>query len=218
MALFSRKPSVDRTQSHSDIIQHMEQHFGPVQSQSLIEIVPTAGITVNVIPARPEINPLILFTTGMSDRPQNIPAGADEYRYTELFVRLPEDWPLTNQSLRDERYFWPIRWLRQLATYPQQNDTWLGGPHPIVANDEPPRPLAPNTQLSCLLLLRERGDLGTVACRDGRQIALYSLFPLYTEERDLEIAQGINPLLAALEAKETSLVVETGRVNAVTGR
>ncbi len=218
MALFSRKPSVDRTQAHSDIIQHMERHFGPVQSQSLIEIVQTTGITINVIPARPEINPLILFTTGMSDHPQNVPAGADEYRYTELFVRLLEDWPLTNQSLHDERYFWPIRWLRQLAMYPQQNDTWLGGPYPIIANDEPPHPLAPDTQLSCLLLLRERGDLGTVACRDGRKIALYSLFPLYTEERDLEIAQGINPLLAALEAKETSLVVEPGRVNAVTGR
>jgi hypothetical protein len=207
-----------RKKAHDDIIRHMERHFGPVQEQALIEIVPTLGVAINVIPARPHQNPLILFTTGMSDRPQTVPAGADEYRYTELFVRLPGDWPTTQAALRDDNYFWPFKWLRQIAAYPHDNDTWLGGPFPIIANDEPPQPLAPNTKLSCLLLLRETGEEGTVACQDGRQVALYSLIPLYTEERDLEMAQGIRGLFQALQSRGVSFVVEPGRVNAVTGR
>lgn len=211
-------PSGGRKQSHNDIIRHMERHYGPVQEQALIEIVPSLEVTINVIPARPEQNPLILFTTGMSDRPQTVPAGAEEYRYTELFVRLPADWPLERKALRQENNFWPFRWMRQIAAYPHDNDTWLGGPFPIIANDEPPQPLAPNTKLSCLLLLREADEAGTVSCSDGRQIALYSFTPLYTEERDLEKAQGINPLFMALEAHDISLVINPARVNAVTGR
>lgn len=205
-----------RKQSHEDIIQHMERHYGPVQEQALIEIVPTLEVAIHAVPARPERNPLILFTTGMSDRPQNVPAGADEYRYTELMARLPGDWPMDTQALRDENNFWPFRWLRQLAAYPHDHDTWLGGPYPIIANDEPPQPLAPKTKLSCLMLLREDEEAGTVSCQDGRQIALYSFSPLYTEERDLEMAQGINALFKALAAHDISMVIDPHRVNAVT--
>jgi len=205
-----------RKQSHDDIIQHMAQHYGPVQELALMEIVPASGIAVNVIPARAGQNPLILFTTGMSDRPQTVPAGQDEYRYTELFIRLPEDWPLAGDAFGKEENFWPIKWLKQIACYPHDNDTWLGGPFTIIANDEPPERLAPNTRLSCLMLLQERGDEGTVRCRDRRAIALYSILPLYTEERDLERSKGIEALFNRLEAHRVSFVVDPKRVNAVT--
>ncbi len=98
-----------RKQSHNDIIRHMERHNGPVQEQALIEIVPSLEVAINVIPARPEQNPLVLFTIGMSNRPQTVPAGAEEYRYTELFVRLPADWPLERKALHQENNFWPFR-------------------------------------------------------------------------------------------------------------
>lgn len=218
MTLFSRPANPIRKQSHTDIIQHMERHYGPVQEHALVEIVPTLDIAINVIPARPQQNPLILFTTGMSDRPQTVPPGADEYRYTELFIRLPDDWPMSKRAMLDPNFFWPFQWLRQIAFYPHENDTWLGGPYPIIANDEPPQPLAPNTRLSCLLLIREDGEAGTVLCQDGRQIALYSFLPLYTEERDMEIAQGIVPLFKALEAGEVSFVVDPSRASAAIGQ
>lgn len=207
-----------RKQSHDDIIQHMARHYGPVQELALMEIVPSSGIAVNVIPARPGHNPLILFTTGMSDRPQTVPADRDAYRYTELFIRLPAGWPLQGDAFRKSENGWPVEWLKQIACYPHDNDTWLGGPFTIIANDEPPEPLARNTRLSCLMLLHEGGEVGVVRCRDGRGVALYSMVPLYTEERDLERSAGVAALFERLQAHDVSFVVDPNRVNAVTGK
>jgi hypothetical protein len=154
----------------------------------------------------------------MSDRPQTVPAGQDAYRYTELFIRLPEDWPLQGDAFGKPENFWPVKWLKQIACYPHDNDTWLGGPFTIIANDEPPEPLARNTRLSCLMLLHERREAGVVRCRDGRAVTLYSLVPLYTEERDLERSEGIASLFDRLQAHGVSFVVDPERVNAVTGK
>ncbi len=57
------------------------------------------------------------------------------------------------QDRRLNEFYWPIEWLKRIARYPHDNDTWLGGPHTIIANGEPPEPFAPNTKMSCLLLL-----------------------------------------------------------------
>ena len=202
-----------KKRSHDDIIQHMERHFGSVQEESLIEIVPTLGVAINVIRPKAENKWVMLFTTGMSDRPQSVPRGQDEYRYTELVIRLPADWSMDDKALRNPSNFWPFEWLRRIAAYPHDNDTWLGGPYTIIATDDPPVPLAPNTKLSCLMLLREQGEKGTVQCQDGRAIALYSIIPLYTEERDLELASGVRELLTRFQSRGISTVVDLARVN-----
>lgn len=168
----------------------MARHFGPVQELALVEIVPAAGVAVDVIPA-----------------------GQEAYRYTELMIRLPADWPTDDRLLADPNASWPVSWLRRIAAYPAENDTWLGGPYTIVANEEPPEPLAPNTGLTCLLLLQEQGEAGVVRARDGRQILLYSLVPLYTEKRDLELQQGVGALFAGFDAHGLSEVVDPRRVN-----
>src|SRR5689334_15145996 len=93
----------NRMKSHDDIIAHMSQHYGPVQELALIEIVPALQVEINIVPARSELGSLIAFTTGMSDRPQTVPPDADEYRYTELFFRLPHDWPTSQPEWREEK-------------------------------------------------------------------------------------------------------------------
>jgi hypothetical protein len=191
----------------------MAHHFGRVEERALVEIVPTVGVAIHVIRPTPQQESLILFTTGMSDRPQNVPDGEDEYRHTELFIRLHADWPLGAKALRDPNYFWPVEWLRRIAAYPHENDTWLGGPYTIIATDDPPAPLAPNTRQSCLLLLQEPDDEGTVRCRDGRLVVLYSVVPLYTEERDLEADRGMEELLGRFESRGISMEFNPSRVN-----
>lgn len=208
---------MSRKRSHDDIIQYMARHFGPVQEHALIEIVPSLGVAINVIPPSAGRDSVLLFTTGMSDRPQTVPKGQDEYRYTELFIRLPGAWPMTREALRSPNNFWPFEWLRRIAAYPHDNDTWLGGPYTIIATDDPPVPLAPNAKLSCLMLLRERGEEGQVECRDGRTVILYSIIPLYTEERDLELASGVRELLTRFQSRGVSMVVDPARVNVARG-
>lgn len=199
--------------SHQEIIQHMTRHFGPVQEMALVELVPVSGIAIHVIPPRPDEDSLVLFTSGMSDRPQKVPANCEDYRYTELILRLPGDWPLDLEALKEASNSWPFEWLKRIAAYPQQNETWLGGPFAIIANGEPPEPFAPSTGLSCMLLLKEPGDAGTVQCKDGKRIVLYSMVPLYSEERDLEETVGKAGLLERFQTHDLTLVVDPARVN-----
>jgi hypothetical protein len=193
----------------------MVSHFGPVHDLSLAEIMPVSGVTIHVIPSRTSRDPTILFTTGMSSEAQIVPPGQEEYRYTELFVRLPADWPLDH--LEKPENFWPIKWIKQIACHPHDNNTWLGGAFAIVSNNDPPEPLGLGTSLSCMMLLCETEELNPILSQDGRLIKLYSLIPLYTEERDLERSQGVGALFDRLTALGVSFVIEPRRINAVTG-
>ena len=74
----------------------------------------------------------------------------------------------------------------------------------IFSNEEPPEPLAQNTKLSCLMAITEDSDFGCFQLADGRQIMIYTLFPLYTEERDLEKKNGSEHLLELIEKYEIS--------------
>src|SRR5690349_8255265 len=109
----------------------------------------------------------------MSDRPQEIPAGYEEYRYTELVMLLPADWPTDEPALRDPNSSWPFEWLRRIAADPHESGTWLGGPYTVISPCDPPVPLAPGTKLCCFLLLRIPD--GYFEFEDGWVITLYQV-------------------------------------------
>jgi ankyrin repeat protein len=193
------------------ILAHIERHLGKPNPLALQEIV--AGdppITIHAVPMKDR---LALVTTGMSARPMTVPPGGEEYRYAELLIYLPKEWPLTQETLADPNYFWPIDWLRRIARYPHEHHTWLGGPFAIIANEEPPQPLAPNTRLTCLLALPEAREFSTLSLADGRRLVFYTLIPLYTEERDLEKAKGIEELLTLFQSRKVSMIVDINRPN-----
>lgn len=198
--------------SADEVLAYFKEHFGPPQAPSLTEIVPTEpSITVHAIPSAPDRPHVTLFTTGMSAHAMKLPTDDEQlkkYQHAEMFIQLPADWPILD-SLSDPNHAWPIHWLRSMAQYPHQNDTWLGGPVTVVANGDPPEPLAPNTRFDAVMLMAER----QIAAKDGRTIQLYRLTPLYPEERLLEAREGIGPLLRALDAAKTSFVVSLNRPN-----
>jgi hypothetical protein len=197
-----------------EVIAYFEEHFGPVQPQALIEIVPTGiPIAIHVVPPAAERNHYTLFTTGLAAHPMTVPGddpSAKDYQFAELYIQLPGDWPIKD-SLGDPNYSWPIHWLRRLAKYPHQNNTWLGGPVTVVDNDDPPQPIAPNSKFTSMLLLADRN----FTSRGGATIQLYRLSPLYPEERDLERREGLAALMRALDEHEVSFVVNSRRPNAV---
>jgi hypothetical protein len=193
------------------ILAHIEHHLGKPNPLSLREVVPgDPPISVYVVPM---VDRVALVTVGMSDRPMTVPEGGEDYRWAELVMYLPSDWPLTTKALKDRTNSWPIDWLRRVARYPHENDTWLGGPATVIANDEPPRPLAPNTRLTCLLALTEESEFGWLDLPDERRVAFYSLYPLYTEERDLERKKGTAHLLRLFQKHGISSVVDIRRPN-----
>jgi hypothetical protein len=193
------------------ILEHIERHLGKPNPLALQEIVPgDPAISIHVVPMPDRV---ALVTNGMSARPMTVPAGAEAYRYAELVMYLPRDWPLGQQALGDPRHAWPIHWLRRIARYPHEHHTWLGGPSAIFANGEPPQPLAPNTQLSCLLLTTEASDFGTLGLPDGRRVEFYTVHPLYTEERDLEKQKGVPHLVGLFLEHHIRMVVDLHRPN-----
>ena len=109
--------------------------------------------------------------------------------------------------------FWPFEWLRKAAYYPHLNDTWLGGSMTIISSDDPPVPLGPNTKQTCLLLLANLGDWGPLSVEGGKKVQIYTVVPIYTEERDFEIKNGILPLLQRLQESGFTSVVDVNRLN-----
>ncbi len=189
-----------------EILNHMQSHFGPVRS--LGEFKPDIG--VQIYAAGPVADKVTLFTVGLSNRPMTVPEGQDHYRFAELMIHLPPNWPLNREDFRVRDNVWPIEWLRTLAQFPHDNNTWLGGPSTIVGNGEPPEPLGPNTRQSCLLLLED----SQIALSDGRRVVLYCMTPLYSEEKALEEATSLKNLLERFNQKQVSNVVNPTRVNA----
>jgi Suppressor of fused protein (SUFU)/Ankyrin repeats (3 copies) len=195
----------------NEVVSYFEKHVGPVDPLAQIEIVPTEpAIAIHVVPPAPDRPYLTLFTTGMSEEPMEVPAGEDTFRYAELFIQLPPDWKY--RQLDDPNFSWPIRWLRSMAQYPHIEETWLGGPVTIVANEDPLEPLAPNVKFTSLLLLSEK----SFTASDGRFIRLYRMMPLYSEERDLEIREGIGALLRRFDQLSVPFVVDLNRTNVAT--
>ncbi len=195
------------------VLGHVEKHLGKPDELALHQVVPgVPPITVHTV----QLDWCVaLVTDGMSARPMTVPDGVDEYRFAELVIYLPKDWPLGKEALRDLNNFWPIEWLLRIGHYPHDNDTWLGGSATVISNDEPPLPLAENTKQSCLLAITEESEFGCFQLNNGRIVNFYTLFPLYTEERDLEKQHGIAHILELFEKHRIGRAVDLARPNVV---
>lgn len=135
----------------------------------------------------------------------NVPDGEESYEFAELFIQLPKDWKY--QDLQSPRWNWPILWLRKVARLPHKAETWLGGPTTIIAEEEPPTPIAPGLPFTSMLLMAEH-DFET---DQGSTIQLYRLTPLFTDERALEIRDGLPALMNAFDRNSTPFIVDLNR-------
>jgi hypothetical protein len=190
------------------VVGYFAERFGPVQPLSLGEIVPDdPPVTVHVIDPTSSRPHRVLFTSGMSSRPMRVPNGQEVYRFAELFLELPADWPMGKEVLSDADHRWPLDWLRRMAKYPHQAQTWLGGPVAIISNGDPPERLSPGIPFTALLLLAD----GDFRRPDGAVVQTYRLFPLFTDERNLEQSAGIGELLRRFDRAGVAFVVDVER-------
>lgn len=182
------------------------ENMGPVDPAALTEIVPSdLPITIHVIPSSGERPFVTLFTSGMSERPMNVPDGESLYAFAELFIQLPKDWKY--QDLQNPQWNWPILWLRRIARLPHDGETWLGGPVTIIAEDEAPMPIAPGVPFTSMLVLAEHH----FQTDQGATLQLYRLTPLHTDERELEIRSGLPALMNAFDRNSTPFIVDVKR-------
>jgi hypothetical protein len=181
------------------------EHFGPVQKTALLEIVPTEpSVAIEFIPPSPGRKYVTLFTTGLSSYPMQVPAGKEKYSRAELFIQLPPTWKY--RLYEDPIWGWPHHWLRTMAQYPEDQNTWFGGPALVVNVNEP---VIPNTDFTHMLLFAER----QMTSRAGDTIWMYRLTPLYREEAELEQREDLATLFNAFDRESVPFVVDLHRKN-----
>jgi hypothetical protein len=155
---------------------------------------------------------LTVFTAGLSNEPVETPAFGEAKSRVELMMHLPFTWPMEGDYTKDAAFQWPLNWIRTLPQHILSGSIPLPGTHVIISNDEPPVPLGPGTEQTCLLLIADFYQCFPIETSEGQKIHFYHVVPLYTEERDFEKANGMLPLLETMAAVGLeSLVVRPDR-------
>jgi hypothetical protein len=145
----------------------------------------------------------VVVTSGMSALPMNVPQGITAPSFAEVLVILPKGWPMKKDDFFDEKNYWPIRLLKDVARYTHHQKTWIGYGHTIaMAESEQtktrPEQYAPGTDF-CAALIMPPLTLGNKAWvlkgKDGQDIYFWSVIPLYSLELQLKMEQGLDSLL-----------------------
>lgn len=205
-----------------EIEEHIAKYFGKATNVFHELVSDRVHIDVHFIPPGPGRDHWTLFTTGMSARPMSVPEGAEDYQYAELMLSLPATWKFDGLSKRPppkdlERWFWPVRWLKQLARLPHEFNTWLGAMH-TIPNGDPARPLSPDTRLCGWMLLPPIMDderATYIRLSDGRVVYLYFLHALHANEIAYKLKHGGEALLDKLASVDASEILNVARPSGV---
>lgn len=195
-------------ENENAIVEHIEAHLGEPSTVFHEIISTTVHIDIHIVPPTPRWPWVSLVTSGMSDIPMAVPEGAEEFRFAELMIRLPEDWKLpegfapSDETARDESWYWPFRWLKFLARFAHEAETWLGHGHSIP-NGDPPGPLADGVAFTGVVLSRPwygGPNFATLKLADGAPVHFWSLIPVHRSEMEFKLQHGADALFEKLAA------------------
>ncbi len=194
---------------------HIQQYFGEVENVFHELVSPDIHVDICIVPPTEERDYYTLVTMGMGAHRMNVPEELAEYKLerAELAIALPADWKLDQESMKDEKWYWPIRLLKSLARLPINCDSWLGHGH-TVENREP---FADNTKLCTATLIGPQDtEDGSEVCTlpGGEEVNFYQVIPLYEDELDYKLEHDVDALLNKMRG--ISFVVNPTRQNAIT--
>ena len=194
---------------------HIEQYFGKVENVFHELVSPDIHVDICIVPPTEERDYYTLVTMGMGAHRMNVPEELAEYKLerAELAIALPADWKLVQESMQDERWYWPIRLLKVLARLPIASDTWLGFGHTMDNKEN----FAENTKLCAAILTgpqstEEGGEVCTLP--GGEEVNFYQVIPLYEDELDYKLEHDADALLDKMAG--ISFVVNPTRQDAIT--
>jgi hypothetical protein len=164
-----------------------------------------------------------LVTCGMSGRPMSLPddiGDAGDFAYAELVMSLPEEWiPKDANGEYDFDFFerdggdWPVDELMYLARLPHLQRTWLAAGHSIT-NDDPPRPIVPDTRMDGFVLGRPMTWLSLFhqMKTDGdKRVNFLAVFPVFPEEMKFKLDVGSEALFTRFRENGVTEVLRPGR-------
>ena len=209
------EPEVYTEEEMAAVEGHIEQYFGEVENVFHEIVSPDIHVDICMVPPTEERDYYTLVTMGMGAHRMNVPEELAEYKLerAELAIALPADWKLDQESMKDEKWYWPIRLLKSLARLPINCDSWLGHGH-TVENREP---FADNTKLCTATLIGPQGtEDGSEVCTlpGGEEVNFYQVIPLYEDELDYKLEHDADALLNKMRG--ISFVVNPTRQDAIT--
>ena len=209
------EPEVYSEDEMSAIEQHIKNTFGEFENVFHELVSPDIHVDICVVPPSDERDYYTLVTMGMGAHRMNVPEELAEYKLerAELAIALPADWKLVQESMQDERWYWPIRLLKVLARLPIASDTWLGFGHTMDNKEN----FAENTKLCAAILTgpqstEEGGEVCTLP--GGEEVNFYQVIPLYEDELDYKLEHDADALLDKMAG--ISFVVNPTRQDAIT--
>ena len=209
------EPEVYSEDEMSAIEQHIKNTFGEFENVFHELVSPDIHVDICVVPPSDERDYYTLVTMGMGAHRMNVPEELAEYKLerAELAIALPADWKLDQESMKDEKWYWPIRLLKSLARLPIASDTWLGFGHTMDNKEN----FAENTKLRAAILTgpqstEEGGEVCTLP--GGEEVNFYQVIPLYEDELDYKLEHDVDALLNKMRG--ISFVVNPTRQNAIT--
>ena len=167
---------------------HIEEHIGPIDYVFHELVSEYVHIDIHRVPPQKQRPFYTLVTSGMSEQPMTVPNGAETLRFTELMLSLPPHWRLSMEDFRDERNYWPIRLLKVLAR--------LRFCCSVVV---PP--------LTCPDSFR------TLKIDAEQAIHFYAVLPLYQEEMECKLHEGMSVLIDRLDSGRVTELVNIRRKN-----
>lgn len=197
------------------ITDHIEQHLGKVESVFHEIISDTVHIDVHFVKPTKDFPFSRIITSGMSDLPMKVPAEIAAPEFVELIITLPPDWELTQESFKNENWYWPVRLIKSLARLPHKYETWLGWGH-TVPNGDPAEPYASNTKLSGAIILPSAtvpAAFHKLRIDDQKEITFYSVVPLYEEEMNFKLRSGSDELIKRFGMKNITDTISLARPN-----
>ena len=200
---------------------HVGAHLGG--DMVLHEMVsPTVHVDLLPSPATEDRPFTVVTTCGMAELPMR-PPDDDEVRdltHAELFVLLPPDWPLDQESMQDERHWWPLRLLKTLARFPHEYDAWLWTGH-TVPHGDPPEPYAENTELCGALVMPPMlvpEEFEVLERPDAAPIHFLMVLPLHADEMELKLRKGLDALYDRFDAANVDPIIDPARPSVVAPR
>ena len=212
----SSEPEVYTEEEMMTIEEHIQQYFGKFEKVWREIFSPDIHVDICVVPPSEERDYYTLATMGMGAHRMNVPEELAEYKLerAELVIALPTDWKLDEESLKDERWYWPIGLLKVLARLPIESDTWLGWGHTMDKQS----PFAENTTLCGVIFIGIQNieDGGEICLLpNGEEVNFYQVIPLYRDELEYKLAYDAEALLEKMAG--IGFVVQPDRPDALSG-
>ena len=209
------EPEVYTEEEMEAVEGHIQQYFGEFEQVFHELASPDIHVDICIVPPSEGRGYYTLVTMGMGAHRMNVPEELAEYKLerAELAIALPPDWKLDEESLKDERWYWPIGLLKVLARLPISNDTWLGFGHTMDKQS----PFAEDTKLKAAILTGPQGvEEGGEVCTlpSGEEVNFYQVIPLYQDEMEYKMEHDADALLKKMAG--ISFVVNPTRQNAIT--